>query len=245
MISIRKAINSLDKDLGWPLCNHGERVQLFLSETELNPDRLLYRCRKTDLEGCQYFIWVDDFEKAVDNQLHNDNYTLRIRRRHILDACKRRNDENKLSRWSARLVDDVLAEFDKHDDEITNFSDDDDFVESSRQPNKRLYDVDNDKQEDLPSTPKRARRLSPPRQPRHRKVSDFFKKIDQKGAERERSHTNAQLDTNELINYVKSTERSHAALAQELEEAKEEIKKLKKESRVYNDIMGKLYKLIP
>lgn len=245
MISVRKAIKSLDKDLGWPLCSHGERVQLLLSETEMNPNRLLYRCRKTDLESCRYFIWVDDFEKAADNQLNNENYTLRTRRRHILDACKRRNDANKLSRWSTKLVDDVLAEFDKHDDEITNFSDDDDFIESSRQPNKKLYDVDSDNKEELPSTPKRPRRLSPPGQPRHRKVSDFFKKIDEKGAKRERSDTNAQLDTNELINYVKSTERSHAGLAQELEEAKGEIRKLKKEARVYNDIIGKLYKLIP
>ncbi|KAL4398704.1 hypothetical protein AHAS_Ahas01G0318500 [Arachis hypogaea] len=46
-----------------PECNCGTHAILFMSETELNPDRLFFGCLyfKTSAPHCKYFAWLDEY----------------------------------------------------------------------------------------------------------------------------------------------------------------------------------------
>ncbi|QHN81909.1 hypothetical protein S83_069976 [Arachis hypogaea] len=51
-----------------PRCYCGTHAILFLSSTELNPNRLFYRCPNFKSSGshCKYFAWLDDFVALFD-----------------------------------------------------------------------------------------------------------------------------------------------------------------------------------
>ncbi|QHN78711.1 uncharacterized protein [Arachis hypogaea] len=51
-----------------PRCYCGTHAILFLSSTELNPNRLFYGCPNFKSSGshCKYFAWLDDFVALLD-----------------------------------------------------------------------------------------------------------------------------------------------------------------------------------
>lgn len=190
-IKLANAVHHTD-ELGWPLCSHDQRVLLLLSETDRNPNKLLYRCGWGGAERCRYFFWVDDFEALVDKHPALSQSQLTTTRRHMLDACRLRNDENKLEKWSTNINDEVLAAFDglsKPAEDITQFSDDDAVVlshtKSTKDGKKRMYDVSTSESaegEDIPATPKKGRSAdngddNAPR-PKKARTADLFAAIN-------------------------------------------------------------------